>query len=460
MRVMEKDSRTVVVGLGITGISCARYLQKKGCDFSVVDSRNDPPSLPQFEREFPGTAVHLGEISDDALFGADRIVVSPGVALEEPAIKRALLRGINVCGDIDLFREEAVAPIVGITGSNGKSTVTTLLGQMLKEAGKRVAVGGNIGVPALELLEDVEPDFYVLELSSFQLERARDLRLEVATVLNVSADHMDRYDDLSDYTKAKHNVFHGCKKIVVNRADSRSSPEGATSVGQLSFGLSPPGLNEFGLLKGSASNDGTTVEFLAFQTERLMPVSALKMVGRHNLENALAAMSLARLLGVAFGPMLKVLESFPGLDHRCKFVAEVAGVKYYNDSKGTNVGAALASIQGLSGSTGKIVLIAGGESKGADFSPLLSAIKLYIRAVVVIGEAAKVIEELCSNFVVVERAPSMEQAVLSASRLAIVDDVVLLSPACASFDMFNNYQHRGEVFCDSVVRLPSGGNRQ
>jgi UDP-N-acetylmuramoylalanine--D-glutamate ligase len=454
--VTEKDSRTVVVGLGLTGISCARYLQSKGSEFSVVDSRNEPPGLPQFEKEFPGIRIRLGNINDEALAGANRIVVSPGVSLAEPAIQRALLSGVNVCGDIDLFREEAKAPIVGITGSNGKSTVTTLLGKMLEEAGKRVAVGGNIGVPALDLLGCPQPDFYVLELSSFQLERSGDLRLDVATVLNVSADHMDRYDDLSAYTKAKHRVFHGCKKIVYNRADLLSISEDTAAVDKSSFGLSSPGIGEFGLLKGTDGADGSEDEFLAFHSKKLMPVSALKMVGRHNLENALAAMSLAHTLGVEFGPMIKVLENFPGLDHRCKFVAEVAGVHYNNDSKGTNVGAAVASIQGLSGTTGKIVLIAGGESKGADFSPLLPVIKLCVRAVVVIGEAAKLIEELCSKFVLVESALSMEQAVLHASRLASAGDAVLLSPACASFDMFNDYQHRGEVFCDSVARLLNG----
>ncbi len=455
MRLISKDNRTVIVGLGLTGISCARYLKKKGLPFSLVDSRKEPPYLSTVESEFPDIPVHLGDICAEALQGASRVVVSPGVPLDHPAIKQVMSGGVSVLGDIDLFRAEASAPIVAITGSNGKSTVTTLLGEMLKEAGKDVAIGGNIGIAALDLLQGESPDYYVLELSSFQLERTSNLCVEVATVLNVSADHMDRYDNLSAYKNAKHKIFQGCKKIVFNRADSSSIPANSTSTEVGSFGLDNPGLNEFGLVQHEI--DGVDVEFLAFQQDLLMPTSELKLAGRHNLENALAAMSLAHAVGLDFAPMLTVLKLFPGLDHRCKFVAKFEGVDYYNDSKGTNVGAAIASIKGLTRRLGKIVLIAGGESKGADFSPLLPVLKSCVRAVIAVGEAAVQIEELCAECVSVERASSMEEAVVSASRRAKENDVVLLSPACASFDMFENYQQRGEVFCDSVLRLFDGG---
>lgn len=449
MQLIATDNKRVVIGLGMTGLSCARYLASKQLPFSMVDSRDEPPGLAEFKQNYPDVSVTTGEISDQCLEGATELVVSPGVSLEEPAIKKAQQAGAVVCGDIDLFVHEARAPIVAITGSNGKSTVTTLVGEMAVTAGKKVLVGGNIGIPALDLLEHDVPDFYVLELSSFQLERAAPINAEVATVLNISADHMDRYSSLQAYHQAKHRVFFGCRQAVVNRDDNLTKPLVPDEVKQWSFSLGKPEFNGFGLL----SEDG--VEYLAFRFKPLMAVNELKMVGRHNIENALAALALGHAMGLSHEPMLKTLKTFAGLEHRCQFAGEYGGVRFYNDSKGTNVGAAIASIKGLASSVERVVLIAGGVTKGADFTPLLPSIQQHCRTVVLIGEATNELAALVANQLPVEavKAATMAEAVQLAYQLAEKGDAVLLSPACASFDMFDDYQHRGEVFCQSVDKL-------
>ncbi|MBL4827181.1 MAG: UDP-N-acetylmuramoyl-L-alanine--D-glutamate ligase [Spongiibacteraceae bacterium] len=450
MNLIATDNKRVIVGLGLTGMSCARYFSRKKQVFSVVDSRNKPPGLEQFKQQFPDVPITLGVIGKDDLLDADQLVVSPGVALDEPAIAQAIEHGVKVCGDIDLFCEQACAPVIAITGSNGKSTVTTLLGKMFTQAGKRVAVGGNIGIPALDLLDDSEPDYYVLELSSFQLERAGNLNVALATVLNISADHMDRYSSLLPYHQAKHRIFRGCKKVLINRADPLSRPLVAEDVERWTFSLDKPDFKGFGLIKENG------FEFLAFEFERLMPVSELKIAGRHNIENALAALALGKAAGLLLAPMLEVLKTFTGLPHRCQFVAESHGVCYYNDSKGTNVGAAIAAVTGLASSAKKVVLIAGGDAKGADFSPLLATLDLYARGVVLIGEAAQQLQQLLKGKIKLLVALTMDEAVAQARKLAQPGDAVLLSPACASFDMFDNYQHRGDVFTQSVLAMTSG----
>ncbi len=447
MQLIATDNKQVVIGLGVTGLSCVRYLAANNKPFSVVDSRENPPGLEAFRAEFPDINLTLGDITEASLAGADELVVSPGVAIDEPAIVKAVAKGAHVCGDIDLFCRAVDVPVIAITGSNGKSTVTTLVGEMIKRSGKRVAVGGNIGTPALDLLAEETPDIYVLELSSFQLERSEKLAVDVATVLNVSADHMDRYKNLLSYHQAKHRIFRGCKKVVINRADPLSRPLLAEEVDVFTFGLNDSDINGFGLI----NDEG--IESLAYQFKPLMPVSALKMVGRHNIENALAAMALCRAVGIEVGPMLDVLREFNGLEHRCQYAGEYRGVRFYNDSKGTNVGAAIASINGLKDSANNIVLIAGGDAKGADFAPLLPVLKGVVSVMVVIGNAAQVLTDLCKEVLQVVKADSIESAVNKAASLATEGDVVLLSPACASFDMFNNYQHRGDVFVAAVQQL-------
>lgn len=451
VQLIAKDNYRVVVGLGMTGLSCARYLSAKKLPFSVVDSRLNPPGLDEFKAEFPDVSLVLGEISDEALQGANELVVSPGVALQEPAIARAMAKGMSVCGDVDLFVREANAPIIAITGSNGKSTVTALVGEMAKEAGRNVAVGGNIGVPVLELLKEQQVDLYVIELSSFQLERCQMINAEVATVLNLSADHMDRYPDMLAYHQAKHRIFTGCKQVVVNRGDTLSKPMVAEGVTALTFGLNRPDFKGFGVVEAQGE------EHLAFEFDPLMPLSELKIVGRHNVENALAALALGHSVSLPMDAMIRALKNFHGLQHRCQFVAEIDGIKFYDDSKGTNVGAAIASIVGLSDSVEKIVLIAGGQSKGADFKTLGPVIKQYARAAVLIGEAANAIEQAVGSSVVVKHANTMQEAVSQSASLAQSGDAVLLSPACSSFDMFESFEHRGEVFKQCVHALSDGG---
>ncbi len=444
MQLIATDNRKVIVGLGMTGLSCARYFSKKNITFSVVDSRKNPPGLSELQEEFPEAPVFLGDISDESLEGAGELVVSPGVALEEPAIRKAVENGVVVCGDIDLFRQEVSSPIIAITGSNGKSTVTTLVGEMAKACGKVVAVGGNIGIPALDLLTEKEPDLYVLELSSFQLERTEKLSAEVATVLNISADHMDRYPNLVAYHQAKHRIFRNCKKVVINRGDTLTKPLIADDVEVWSFGLGKPDFKAFGLIQEG------DVDYLAYEFEKLMPVSEMKLVGGHNVENVLAALALGKAIGFEMEPMLEAIKNFTGLPHRCQFVSKINDVDFYNDSKGTNVGAAIAAIEGLSNHYGKIILIAGGEGKGTDFSPLLPVIKKACRAVIVLGESADELEQLFAEECSVIKVESMKSAVTTSLQYAECGDAILLSPACASFDMFQSYQHRGDVFANRV----------
>jgi UDP-N-acetylmuramoylalanine--D-glutamate ligase len=444
----------IVVGLGQTGLSCARYLARRGESFAVVDSRPNPPGLDAFRREFPHLELRLGEFSAEQLSAAAELIVSPGVALTEPAIAAAQAAGVDVCGDIDLFVRELAAapvPVVAITGSNGKSTVTTLVGAMAQAAGRNVGVGGNLGVPALDLL-DPRRDLYVLELSSFQLERLHTLRAEVATVLNISPDHMDRYASVLDYRRAKHRIFNDCRQVVVNRDDPLSEVADSVAVKRWSFGLDEqgfdvPGEHGFGIVLRAGARH------LAFEGEPLLPVSKLRIAGSHNIANALAALALGHAAGLPFAAMLDALQAFGGLPHRCQLVAEHAGVGFYDDSKGTNVGATVAAIEGLcKDSAGKVVLIAGGVGKGAEFDALAPVLQNHGRAAVLIGEAAPALQQLLDGVLPLSRADDMASAVRCCGEFAQAGDKVLLSPACASFDMFDNYVQRGEVFSAAVRR--------
>ncbi len=445
MTLIASDKRITIVGLGATGLSCARFLRRRGQPFRVIDSRLEPPMLAQFRAEFSDVPLHLGSFDTDLMCAASELVVSPGVALAEPAIAAAQRAGVSVIGDIDLFVREAAAPIVAVTGSNGKSTVTTLVGEMAQAAGRRVAVGGNLGTPALDLLAD-DIELYVLELSSFQLERAAPLNAAVATVLNVSPDHMDRYATVLAYHQAKHRIYRGARHCVFNRDDSLSEPLLARDVKATSFGLDRPDLNAFGVI-----TDGNA-RWLAFGAEQLLRCDELKMAGEHNVANALAALALGQAAGLPMPPMLTVLRSFTGLAHRCQHVADIDGVHFYDDSKGTNVGATVAAVTGLAaGRDRRIVLIAGGVGKDAEFEPLAPVLKQYGRAVVLIGDAAPALHAVLAAALPCRHASSMEEAVALAAELAEPDDCVLLSPACASFDMFRDYNERGDVFTAAVL---------
>ena len=444
--VIASSVNRVVVGLGATGLSCARHLYARDLPFSVVDTRAEPPGLEQLRSEMPQVPVFAGDYPAAIIESAAELVVSPGVAMHDPIVTLALEAGVDVVGDIDLFMREARAPVVGITGSNAKSTVTELLGQMAQDAGLNVGVGGNLGTPALDLLAS-ERELYVLELSSFQLERAQQLNLAVATVLNVSADHLDRHGSMPGYHQAKHRIFRGCRKAVVNRGDPLTIPLVAPDVEVISWRMGEPELGGFGLRRMDDQ------EYLCHGFEALLRTAQVGLAGRHNVANALAALALGSSVGLPVAIMVDTLRTFSGLPHRCEQVAEIGGVRFVNDSKGTNVGATEAALNGLGGAR-DILLIAGGQGKGADFFQLRAAVARHCKLLVLIGEDATLIQQALDEVVPVVFATNMAAAVAAAAAAAEPGDCVLLSPACASFDMFAGYVQRGEAFCDALAQLP------
>ncbi|WP_349773520.1 UDP-N-acetylmuramoyl-L-alanine--D-glutamate ligase [Stutzerimonas nitrititolerans] len=445
--LIASDQFRIVVGLGKSGMSVVRHLARRGQPFAVADTRANPPELATLQAQYPHVEVRCGELDVEFLCRASELLVSPGLALSTPALQEAAARGVKLSGDIELFAREARAPIIAITGSNAKSTVTTLVGEMAQAAGRKVAVGGNLGTPALDLLsEDVE--LYVLELSSFQLETTEQLNAEVATCLNVSEDHMDRYAGLPAYHQAKHRIFRGARQVVINRDDRLSRPLVGEEVPVWSFGLGKPDFKGFGLVEENGE------KHLAFQFEALMPARELKMRGAHNQSNALAALALGHAVGLPFAAMLQTLRTFAGLSHRCQWVGERAGVSYYDDSKATNVGAALAAIGGLGADIdGKLVLIAGGDGKGADFSALREPIGRHCREVILLGRDAGRLACTLQGAVALKQVQGLEEAVQRAAECALPGDAVLLSPACASLDMFKNFEERGRRFAAAVEAL-------
>jgi len=445
--LIASDHFRIVVGLGKSGMSLVRFLANRGVSFAVADTRENPPELETLRREYPQVDVRCGELDVEFLCRADELYVSPGLALATPALQQAAARGVKLSGDIELFARYAKAPIVAITGSNAKSTVTTLVGEMAAAAGKHVAVGGNLGTPALDLLSD-DVELYVMELSSFQLETTDQLGAEVATVLNISEDHMDRYSGLPAYHLAKHRVFRGARQVVVNRQDVLTRPLIGEGLPCWTFGLNKPDFHGFGLREENGE------KYLAFQFDNLMPVRELKIRGAHNQANALAALALGHAVGLPMESMLESLRNFGGLEHRCQWLRERDGVSYYDDSKATNVGAALAAIEGLGADIpGKLVLIAGGDGKGADFSGLRAPVAAHCRAVVLIGRDAELIAQALGDGVPLIRVATLNEAVQRCAERAQTGDAVLLSPACASFDMFKNYEERGRLFAQAVGDL-------
>lgn len=434
------DTPYLIVGLGETGLSVARYLYARGYRFEVADTRNAPPGLDRLRALAPEIPVLLGPLDAERLATADTLVVSPGVSLADPAIRSARSRGAEVIGDIELFAREARAPIAAITGSNGKSSVTTLLAGMTAATGREVRAGGNLGTPALDLLPGGNPDLYVLELSSFQLESTPGLRPRAAVVLNVTADHMDRYPDLNAYARAKSAIYEGADARIVNRDDPlvAAMASGANCIG---FGFGVPKEGDYGLLMTGAR------QWIARGRERLLGIDELRLRGSHNLANVLAALAMGEALGLELDAMLRAAGSFDGLPHRTQWVAESAGVTWYNDSKGTNVGATLAALNGMPGPG---ILIAGGIGKGADFAPLASAVRDKTHGVVLIGRDAAALAAALKGAAPIELASDMRDAVRRAARMARRGDSVLLSPACASFDMFEGYAERGEAFMEAV----------
>lgn len=447
MKAIITDRKVVVVGLGKTGLSCVRYLCSLGKHVIVMDTREEPPGLDVLECDYPNIQKVLGRLDASILSSADEIVLSPGVPLSTPEIQCAVENQVLVRGDIDLFSEAANAPVVAITGSNGKSTVTTLLGDMAHQSGLNVGVGGNLGIPALELL-DHEKDLYVLELSSFQLETTHNLNAESAVLLNLSEDHMDRYANKMAYLQAKQRIFKGAKHIIVNDDDVLSSPLVNTTMNLVHFGVRSNDLGKFSILKEGSE------AYLAKGFTPLVAIKELSIRGEHNYSNALAALALGDSVGLDMADMISALKKFKGLSHRCQFIRSHNGVDFVNDSKGTNPGAVVTALTSLAKDiTGKVILIAGGDSKGADLSSLREPVKRFVKSLVLIGVDAEKFETLLDATSSLYKEGSLEEAVRRAYSLAQPGDVVLLSPACASFDMFRSYEHRGEVFNKEVMSL-------
>lgn len=445
-----KNRTVLVLGLGDTGFSAVRWLREQGASVRVADTRPDPPQGERMIRIYPEVEFHFGPFVRPVFDGVDLVVASPGVPLAEPEVAAALARGQRVVGDVELFARTVqswkIPPrVVAITGANGKSTVTTMVGRMVESAGLSVATIGNIGTPVLDVLSpDDRKEVYVLELSSFQLETTHHLDLVAGTVLNITEDHLDRYPDMAAYTAAKARIFMHCRHRILNREDSRSLAMGVP--GSITFGLDEPaGPLDWGLV---AQPDGLWIQQ---GSDPVMPLRDLSLPGRHNAANAMAALALCDALEVPREGALKGLREFRGLPHRVEPVATVHGVTYFDDSKGTNVGATVAALKGM---TQPVVLIAGGEGKGQDFAPLGEAVRDHARGVVLIGRDARILEQaLQGSGVPVGMATSLEEAVHIASRMAQPGDGVLMSPACASFDMFRNYLHRAEVFVAEVHAL-------
>lgn len=447
MAMQHDNWKILVVGLGQTGLSVARYLQSCDVAFAVVDSREEPPGKDELQQRFPEAPCQFGKFADaqDWFAQAETLVVNPGIAIATPEIHAAAERGAEIIGDIELFVREATAPIVAITGSNGKSSVTTLVDLMAKKAGMKSYAGGNIGYAALDLLEQPEPDLYVLELSSFQLETTHSLQAAAAVVLNVSEDHLDRYDSYTHYAETKQVIYQHCENAVWNRQDTLAAGNAAVLPHAISFGVDEPAEGHYGIRQHQNK------QWLAKGSGLLLPVDEMKLPGTHNQVNALAALALAEAVGIPLAAGLEAAREFTGLPHRTEWLREHQGVNWFNDSKGTNVGATLAALAGF---PGKTVLIAGGQGKGADFFPLQTIVADKARAIVLMGEDAGKIAEVVQGYATYLLAEDMNEAVQIAVDLAQPGDNVLLSPACASFDMFHSYVHRGEVFTDLVRRLP------
>ena len=437
-----KISKVLVVGLGHTGVSVAHYLQNLGFKFAITDSRDKPPLEEAFFQVMPDTPIFTGGFDESAFQVATHLVVSPGVSLMEKSIVKAVASGVKVVSDIDLFACSVDSPIVAITGSNGKSTVTTMVGEMAKAAGKKVAVGGNLGTPALDLLTE-DAELFVLELSSFQLERTSALNAAAATVLNVSADHLDRHDDIETYAKEKQRVFRGNGVLVINLDAPLVSNMLEKDRPCFTFSIKHSGA-DFYLVRVAEQ------EYLMQGSEKLMSLAELPLEGRHNAANALAALALGAAVGLDKVPMVAALKVVKGLDHRMQKVAKIRGVTWVNDSKATNIGACAAALEGYDS---KVILIAGGDAKGADMTELAPIIKSKTKSVVLIGKDDSLIKRAINESVPTYSAKNMDEAVNICAELAQGGDSVLLSPACASLDQYKNYQDRGNQFSKAVLRL-------
>ncbi|MGE0114811.1 MAG: UDP-N-acetylmuramoyl-L-alanine--D-glutamate ligase [Steroidobacteraceae bacterium] len=436
--------KRLIVGLGRTGLSVARHLHAQGIAFAVTDGSAAPGGLATLREFVPDAPLFLGSLSPAALEDVVEVIASPGIALRSPLLREAQARGLPIIGDVELFARACTTPVVAITGTNGKSTVTTLVALMAQAAGLRAFAGGNLGRPALDLLQETPADLFVLELSSFQLETTCSLHTRTATVLNVTSDHMDRYDSMLDYAQVKARIFDRCATAVINHDDPLVAAMPRHGQRVLSFTTQPQVTADYHL-----QQQGKEI-LLCRRGQALLALSELKLTGLHNAANALAALAMCEALGLDQTACLKALREFPGLPHRAEWVADVQGVRYIEDSKGTNVGATLAAVNGMQG---PLIVIAGGQGKGQDFAPLATAFRGKVKHVVLLGQDAAQIDAVLKGVCSTEQVGSMEQAVKAAASAAQSGDTVLLSPACASLDMFRDYAHRGAVFAAAVKEL-------
>ncbi|RUO62657.1 UDP-N-acetylmuramoyl-L-alanine--D-glutamate ligase [Pseudidiomarina insulisalsae] len=434
-----------VVGLGQSGLSTVRFLLQQDIRPVVFDTREQPPQAAQLQQLDKTLELHCGPLDIATLLACDLLVVSPGLDLRMPALQMARDAGIPLVGDTDIFAQFAQAPVLGITGSNGKSTVTKLTGELLSAAGMNVAVGGNIGIPMLDIIAP-DVDVYVLELSSFQLDTMHDLKLHAAALLNISDDHLDRYQDRSHYAASKQRIYQHAGQAVWNREQRITAPQYLPLAQQLSFGSDAPDTERPGLFGLGLDGDTPTIQFAG---EVLLRADELQLTGVHNLLNAQAALALVHSLEVPLEQVLDSLRNFTGLPHRCELVTEHNDVRWVNDSKATNIGAAEAAIAGLRPLVkGKLILIAGGDGKGADFSTFRSALQ-QVDELIVFGRDA---ERIAQHHPQVTRVSNLAEAVQRAAQLATAQSTILLAPACASLDMFKNYEQRGETFKAEVLK--------
>tara|TARA_R110002110_G_scaffold121431_2_gene297217 strand:+ start:53647 stop:55017 length:1371 start_codon:yes stop_codon:yes gene_type:complete len=448
------NKQTIIIGLGQTGLSCVQFLTQKNTPICVVDSRKNPPLRTEFEKNFPDIDLYCGVLPDLEHMQDYELVLSPGIAQSHPFIQPLIQNAARIMGDIDLFAQHNQLPVIAITGSNGKSTVTTMVGEMAKQCGYHPAVIGNIGVPVLSLFTDTTKtekyDLVVMELSSFQLELTHDLKPHVATVLNISPDHLDRHASYKDYYQAKHRIYNNCQIAVINKNDALAFPRDIIASKHKMFSVNLPGEGEFGILIEAGC------PYLAHGDQKLMPTEDLNLVGLHNTENALAALALGDAFGFEMKAMLQAIKSYKGLPHRCQVISNTKNITWVNDSKGTNVGATVSALEGLRHTlekSGKMVLILGGQAKKQEFGELTFAVQGMRCEVIVMGECADELFELFNLHSCVTKCGDINEAVQLANQTAEPGDIVLFSPACASFDQFKNFEHRGDSFIAAVKKL-------
>lgn len=445
MTSIDNKFDLVILGLGKTGISCVRFFSNKTKTIAIVDSRFEPPGLEIIANDFPDIPLYLGSFNEEILCSANELIVSPGIAINEQSIKQAIKAGVRVIGDIELFCQHVSKPIIAITGSNGKSTVAILFSKMIEASGKSVELGGNIGTPALDLFLKQEPDYYVLELSSFQLETTKSLNAIAAVVLNITEDHMDRYSNFKEYAFAKQRIYAGTGTMVINLDDDIVAAFTRNNRKTICYTTKGPGKNAFGIRVKNGNS------YIVYGESDLIAITDLGIRGKQNISNAMAALALGTTINLPIESMLSVLQDFQGLPHRCQWISNINGVDWYNDSKATNVGATCAAIESLAGNN-NMVLIAGGEGKGADFSKLAEVAAGRVKATILMGSDANRLANVLKGIVDIYFALDMNAAVKLAYGISAAGGIVLLSPACASFDMFEDYQQRGVEFIEAISR--------